>query len=321
MAKFRAALSGTIIALNILVIAVVIVSPIALIKFLLPFPRIQKPLREIISFLSKTWSMVNSWVVTRIGRLKIDLEIVGNINLNPQGKYVVISNHQSASDIFILYAILDQRTKFPSYFIKWELLFFPVFGPIWYSLDFPFMKRHSREYLQKHPEQSGKDYETTIKFCSKMRAHPYCVINFSEGTRKTDYKMEKTKSPYKFLLPPKAGGLAVTLDAMNQTFDHLVDATIYYPGTHITFWDLVFGRIGSVKIVLREIPKSEIPQGDYVRDTAYQKKFQEWVNQIWRQKDQIMVQLEQKARHSISQSVQAPSSPLRDRPDAVSRPQ
>ena len=41
-------------------------------------------------------------------------------------------------------------------------------GFAWWALDYPFLYRHSAEYLKEHPEQKGKDFEATRKACEKF---------------------------------------------------------------------------------------------------------------------------------------------------------
>ena len=41
-------------------------------------------------------------------------------------------------------------------------------GLAWWALEFPFMRRHSEEFLKQHPEMRSKDQETTRKACEKF---------------------------------------------------------------------------------------------------------------------------------------------------------
>ncbi len=100
-------------------------------------------------------------------------------------------------------------------------------GFAWWA-RFPFLYRRS-EYLKKHPEQKGKDFEATRRACEKFATIPTSVMNFLEGTRFTNEKHARQKSDYKFLLRPKAGGLALALNVLGDKFNSLLDITIVYP--------------------------------------------------------------------------------------------
>ena len=137
--------------------------------------------------------------------------------------------------------------------------------------------------LEKNPHLKGKDLETTRKACEKFKKMPISVMNFLEGTRHTPTKHELKKSPYKNLLPPKAGGFGFVLSAMGEYLNKIVDVTIYYPDGKKTFIDFFFGRIKTIRVKVRTM---DIPQellGDY---ESNKKEFQDFVNKWWHEKDQ-----------------------------------
>src|SRR3546814_8526023 len=61
---------------------------------------------------------------------------------------------------------------------------------------------------------------------------------FVEGPRFSEAKRVAQSSPYRHLLKPKAGGLAVALNAMGTRFRSMLDVTIAYPEGIPRFWDL-----------------------------------------------------------------------------------
>jgi hypothetical protein len=88
------------------------------------------------------------------------------------------------------------------------------------------------------------------------------------------------------LLKPKAGGMAMALNAMGDKFQALLDVTIVYPDGAPTFSQFLLGRVRRVIVRVRRLP---IPQhllhGDYAQDPAFREAFSQWVQQIWREKD------------------------------------
>ena len=165
-------------------------------------------------------------------------------------------------------------------------------GLAWWALDFPFMRRYSREFLQKHPEMRGKDLETTRKACEKFALVPTSVMNFPEGTRFTRAKHDRQQSPYRFLLLPRAGGVALALDTMGERFRSFIDVTIVYPDGAPGFWDFLCGRVRRITVRMRDLP---IPQqfigADYENNPASREAVQQWLGQLWLEKDALIREL------------------------------
>jgi hypothetical protein len=67
-----------------------------------------------------------------------------------------------------------------------ELIWVPLLGLAWWGLDYPFMKRYSKAFLDKHPELKGKDLEITKAACELFKRQPVTVVNYLEGTRFTE---------------------------------------------------------------------------------------------------------------------------------------
>ena len=163
----------------------------------------------------------------------------------------------------------------------------PVIGLAWWALDFPFMKRHSRAALRKNPELRQQDRETTRKACAKFALVPTSVMNFAEGTRFTRAKHQAQASPYRHLLKPKAGALALALNAMGEQFHSLIDVTIVYPGGVPTFWHFLCGTTPRVILRARQLPiPAEFCVGDYEGDAEFRGMLHRWLADIWTAKDE-----------------------------------
>ncbi|MDM1716434.1 acyltransferase [Thiopseudomonas alkaliphila] len=265
----------------------------ALLKFLLPFPTTQRALRFVMHWIAETWIGINNFWIDLAQ--KIDWNVEGVDLLDMQSSRLVTSNHQSWVDILALQYQFNRRIPLLKFFLKQELIWVPVIGLCWWALEFPFMKRYSKTYLAKHPEKQGQDLATTRKACERYKTNPVSVFNFLEGTRFTQAKHTQQQSPYQYLLKPKAGGIAFVLDAMGEQLKSLVNVTIYYPEGKPTIWCLLSGKIK--RIVMRvetlEIPPQFIGKS-YDTDLAYRQEFQQWVNQLWSEKDQLLQQLHQR---------------------------
>lgn len=261
--------------------------PIGLVKLLLPFRPVRRVTDPLLLGIARNWARGFNWVMMTASGATLELH--NSVPPNPQGRFVLISNHQCWADVMLLVHVLDrERLPFPRFFIKEILRWLPIVGFACWVLDFPFMKRYSKEQVERDPSLRGKDLETTKKSCETFRDVPVTVVNYAEGTRSTAAKRAAQGSPYRLLLKPKAGGTAFTLQAMHDVLDGVLDMTVAYTDTpEPTFWDFVCGRIPRVYIKLRplEVPES-LRNGDYQNDPEFREAFKAWLEEIWTNKDE-----------------------------------
>ncbi|HSL61641.1 MAG TPA: acetyltransferase, partial [Desulfotignum sp.] len=153
-----------------------------------------------------------------------------------------------------------------------------------WALDFPFMKRYSKEFLAKYPHLKGKDLERTKMACLKFRHTPVSIMNFVEGTRYTP--QEAKHSAFSHLLTPKAGGIAFVLSSMGQCLNKILDVTIVYPGGVPSFWSFISGRTRKIIVDFQLLDAGWQLKGDYFNDPDFRERFCQWLNQLWQEKDQ-----------------------------------
>lgn len=244
------------------------------------------------------WADCNKHIQTLTTRIEWDVQ--GTENLKPNDWYLLISNHRSWIDILVLIRVFNRKIPSIKFFMKKELLWMlPVAGVGAWLLDFPIMRRHSKSFLAKHPEMKGKDLETTRKNCEKFKTIPTTIINFAEGTRFTPEKQQKQASPYQYLLRPKVGGIAFALDAMGQCFHKILNVTIIYPDTHLTMWDFACGRHTKIIVRVEEIPITPDLIGDYENDRTFRVYFQNWINNLWQRKDELIAEVLKKEKEYV----------------------
>lgn len=264
----------------------------SLLKALIPVKPWQKLMSYILDAMANSWVAINTLNQKLFIGTKIDVDGLSGLKLNDW--YLVISNHQSWVDILVLQRVLLGKIPFLKFFLKKELIYVPIIGIAWWALDFPFMKRYSQSFLKKNPHLIGSDIATTRKACEKFKNKPVSVMNFIEGTRFTQAKHEKQKSPFQHLLRPKAGGIAYVLDAMGEHLTKVVNVTIYYPKGIPTFWQFVSGQVNDIEVNIETFEINEQMSGDYFNDKAFKQSFQQWLNQLWRDKDaQLALMAEQ----------------------------
>jgi len=255
----------------------------AVFKFLFPMEGWVKILDKLLNWFANNWIFVNSFIMQVPNKITWDIQGVKELNYN--GWYLVISNHQSWVDIMVLFQVFYRKIPFLKYFMKKELIWVPFVGIGTWALDFPFMKRYSKEFLEKHPHLKGKDIEITKKACEKFKRIPVTVMNFVEGTRFTKEKHHKQQSPFKHLLKPKAGGIAFVLSTIGEQLQSILNVTIAYPKGVKGFWGFCYGEISEIRVSVKELPLKKEWIGDYEHDVDFKKQFQNWINDVWNEKD------------------------------------
>ncbi len=257
---------------------------LAVLKLLLPFPAVRRRIDPVLNGLATAWITCNDAWIGLLLHGPWDVE--GVDELRYAGWYLVNCNHRSWVDIFVLQRVLNRRIPLLKFFLKQQLVYVPVIGLAWWALDFPFMRRHSKAALRKRPALRAQDRETTRRACAKFALVPTSVMNFAEGTRFTLAKHRTQSSPYRHLLKPKAGVLALALNTMGPRFSALLDVSIVYPDGTPSFWQLACGRSGRVIVRTRELPiPSNLCRGDYDGDAAFRAEFHRWLTQLWEEKD------------------------------------
>jgi 1-acyl-sn-glycerol-3-phosphate acyltransferase len=263
---------------------VVLLMVVALLKALLPIHGVRRALNRLLMAIAESWISINTWTIRSMTRTRFVVDTP--TTLRHDGHYLVLANHQSWVDIPVLQATLNRKVPLLRFFLKSQLFWVPLLGLAWWALDFPFMKRYSREQLSRRPELAGRDIAATRRSCAKFRDIPVSVMNFVEGTRFTPTKHARQASPFAHLLKPKAGGVGFVLDAMGVALHSLLDITLIYPYGRPTFADLFSDRIPLVHVKVRERPiPRELIGGDYENDPQVRVRVQRWINELWREKD------------------------------------
>jgi len=291
----RRLLTGILTTTLLLLNTLVLICPLlvfALLKLVLP-GRGRDYASWAVMWVAETWSEIDKAIFALC--IPTQWDIRGVESLRKDTSYLAVSNHQTWVDIPALIESLNRRTPFFKFFLKKELIWVPLLGLAWWGLDYPFMKRYSKAFLEKHPELKGKDLEITKAACELFKRQPVTVVNYLEGTRFTEAKRQEQQSPYRYLLKPKAGGVAFVLAALGEQLDALLDVTIVYPGNKAPgFWELLNGSINRViiDIRVRELDPG-LWAGDYENDPEFRQTVQAWVNQLWVEKDQRIELLRQ----------------------------
>jgi 1-acyl-sn-glycerol-3-phosphate acyltransferase len=288
MATLRGILTLGLVVLNLLFWAIPLYL-VALVK-LPPVAGLRVRCDRLLVRIAQCWISGNKLIIRWTQDIRWD--VAGIDGLERHEWYFVVCNHQSWVDILVLQGVFNRRIPFLKFFLKKQLIWVPVLGFAWWALDFPFMQRHSRDYLERNPGARGEDLEVTRRACEHFSRSPTSIMNFVEGTRFSPEKHAAQQSPYRHLLKPRAGGTAFVLGAMGEILHRVLDVTIIYPGGVPSLWDLCCGRLAEirVRVTAREIP-AWTRQGDYQGDAQFRARFQAWISEMWARKDEQISRL------------------------------
>ncbi|MBN8280545.1 MAG: acyltransferase [Gammaproteobacteria bacterium] len=286
---FRALVACLLLGINILFWCLLLFV-FALVRLVLPFRGVRRVIDPVLNGIATLWVTCNTGWMNLTQQTEWDVQGLGQFSY--RGWYLVNCNHQSWVDIFVLQRVFNGRIPLLKFFLKQQLIYVPVMGLAWWALDFPFMRRHSDQALRRHPEKRFQDLEATRRACEKFALVPTSVMNFVEGTRFTPAKHAAQSSPYRYLLKPKAGGLALAMQALGTRFDSLLDVTIVYPDGAPSFWQFLRGDLRKVIVRIERLPvPPEFSTSDYTGDPQVRKQVQRWLHELWLRKDALIGKL------------------------------
>jgi 1-acyl-sn-glycerol-3-phosphate acyltransferase len=124
--------------------------------------------------LGPIWSR---WILKACG---IAVEVEGLEKIDRKGSYVLISNHLSNFDIFVILAALPLTIRFVA---KKELLRVPIFGQALALSNHIVIDR-------SNPEQAIARINTRV---AERTTGSFCILFFAEGTRSPDGKVHPFK--------------------------------------------------------------------------------------------------------------------------------
>lgn len=248
------------------------------------------------------WIHTNNWLIDQV-LPTIDIRVSLPDDVTTQGKYILISNHQSWVDTALTQYVSENRLPLTRFFTKYELIYIPVVGQAFYFLDFPMMKRYSKEQIAKNPALKNRDFIEAKRACEALMNKPFTLLNYVEGTRFSPKKHELQHSPYHNLLKPKAGGIALALGALGDKIDGVLDMTIVYPDGIPTYSDLWKGNIRRIGVSVRHIRvptdlQMRLSAGRYQDDEQTRQDMYDWLDKLWQEKQAIMQKIASDFEHN-----------------------
>ena len=208
------------------------------------------------------------------------------LDLDPRRTYLVLSNHVSWADIFLLQSLFISHGLVVKFLTKRELLALPIVGLILWAFEFPLLRRTSRGG-RDDGERKRLDFEALRDACRSARENPVALVCFAEGTRATAARRASRGSPHRHLLPPRVGGFGALCDGLGEALAGVVDCTLVYPRherPHAekpheqSFWEFLSGGMREPEVHAERIAPGEIPAA---RDDRAR-----WLSARWLIKDE-----------------------------------
>ena len=288
MEILRGILSFLAVVLNTLFWCIFLLS-VAVLKLLVPVEAWKKVCTKIIINVGECWIYCNGLWIKLLHRPELKVE--GFESLDRSKWYLSVANHQSWADIFVLQDITNRQIPMLKFFMKHVLIWVPVIGLAWWALDMPFLKRYTKEEIERNPNLRGKDVKEMEKSFSRYSRYPVSIFSFAEGTRFTEEKKIAQNSKFNNLLNPKSGGIGLTLTTMPY-IKVLLDFTIHYESSRRSFWDFLCGRMSKANVRVKEVQIPEYLLGkNYEEDIEFREELKSWMENLWSDKDQYLEEI------------------------------
>lgn len=118
-ARLKGSLSLLLIVANTVIIFIPLMF-IAFVKLIIPLKRVRSLLSKLLILVANQWVRMNAWNFSLFNR--INWKVTGLDKLKRNEWCLVISNHQSWVDIFVLQTNLLSRVPYIKFFLKKELI-------------------------------------------------------------------------------------------------------------------------------------------------------------------------------------------------------
>ena len=273
-------------------------------RFLVPMIWVRRQMTVAIEAIYQRWITNNRWLFYNL--LPTEWHVEGQDPL-PQDSCVMIANHLSWMDVFVLHSVFEGRLPHQKYFMKESLRWMPFAGQVCWALGYIFVKRYTLSQIRKNPGLRQASIDTIDRACRAFHQEPVTVVNFPEGARWTPQRHADLRSVYRHLLPPEGGGIAIVLNAL-PNIRHIVDVTLSYEAQSISLYEFLCGRIKRIHVQYRVIEVTEPWVGQYFDDRPFRRRFQAKLCEVWQQKDGVLTALKDTRSKGINASTHELSS-------------
>lgn len=257
----------------------------ALAKLAVPIRRFRIACRRLVVRIAEIWLKLLVWMFRQT--LDTRFDVTGNVDVRRDRSYLLVCNHQSWSDVPVLLYVFGDQVPFYRFFLKRELIRLPLLGLAFWALEYPFVRFSSNRSARSTRRLRGENLRAAKRACEPLRHMNSTIVNFPEGAIYSAERHARRAGEYRHLLRPRAGGTALVLGALGDRLDSIIDVTLHFPGGPPGLDRFVRNRVDRVRVHVRrvEIP-ADLVGGDYEEDPAFRERFQAWLNELWREKDE-----------------------------------
>ena len=216
--------------------------------------------------------------LTKIGCMDISLSFD---SISREKQSIVISNHISGLDIFLLFGYLNHKLPPLRFIAKQSVFWIPILGLAglmrgdqFIQKDVSLSRGQTKQSLKKRLQKLRKSFSDILK--SKKT-----LTLFIEGSRVTLNRL--VSGPYQYLLPPKSMGLWIALSEVESDVK-LVDVTLNYGDKKYT--ESSFKMIYAV--ITGKIPVTMMASDKEVKPKPSRQETSDLVDNIWSKKDMIL---------------------------------
>jgi 1-acyl-sn-glycerol-3-phosphate acyltransferase len=282
----RGALPLAYITLN-LAIWILPLLLLALLKLAIPITVIKQGLYKVMIGFYFLAVKIDLFLFQSILGIRFEVDPLDDLQKNKN--YLIVSNHQSWSDILVLQSILIDHTPIIKFIVKKEILYLPLVGLICWAYEYPLVHRSSNKTKITENKNLSRDLQVLGDKLVNMGKNPAAIINFAEGSRFTEARRQKYKSPHEHLLKSRTGGLYFILNTFGQKIDYLLDFTLVYDVSEPIFFKFLGRRCRSVKVRVNKFSMPELLQSlKGEADDLDFEKVDTWLKSLWAGKDRII---------------------------------
>lgn len=237
-------------------------------RVIFPFEKIIWLTSQLVDQVYRIAVKIDAWWLRKILAIKFVVEDEGKIlqKLATADTPLIISNHRSWFDIFILQTLVSSHGPILKFLIKAELIWVPVLGWVCMVLNFPRLRRKGNVTSRQ------RDLAVAQSASLQINTTPGALLIFPEGTRFSEMKREYSQSPYRSLLKPKPGGFRTIHNALPES-TMIIDFAIRYRTGDGNCWRCMSGLLDEVHIKVSSTMSSDIDDS------------LEWLDKQWLQKD------------------------------------
>eukprot|EP00183_Erythrolobus_madagascarensis_P006769 CAMPEP_0185844316 /NCGR_PEP_ID=MMETSP1354-20130828/527_1 /TAXON_ID=708628 /ORGANISM="Erythrolobus madagascarensis, Strain CCMP3276" /LENGTH=412 /DNA_ID=CAMNT_0028543957 /DNA_START=21 /DNA_END=1256 /DNA_ORIENTATION=- len=234
------------------------------------------------------------------------LLVYGKGDIRSDGQYLLISNHQGNLDWMIglasAHAFGSPMPGSVKAVIKRSLMFVPIFGWIFWALEFMFLQR-SWDRDQDMLRRGGKRLQSYPR--------PLWMALWPEGTRQTRAKLEESQSfcrkrgfpVLQNLLFPRLKAFRALLQALRNTVDGVLDTTVIFePNASSSLGTVLTGRAsGTIYVFLQTHVVREVVSDSSECAANGRSPEDEWLIRTWVAKDELISRFHQDQTSVLSE--------------------